>query len=89
LAKELNVAVDEVIRWNNIAELAELKGMGTAHANLLVQAGITTVPSLAKQDPETLYHTLLINYRGTQTVPPRKAIIRVWIRAAEKAARKN
>lgn len=89
LAKELNVAVDEVVRWKNIAEMAELKGMGTTHANLLVQAGIETLSSLAKQNPITLYRTLFSHYREKQTAPPREAIIKIWIRAANEAKRNN
>jgi hypothetical protein len=89
LAQELNVAVGEVLRWNKIAELAELKGMGTAHANLLVEAGIDSVSSLAKQTPETLYSTLLIQYKGKKIAPPREAILKIWIRAANKAKRDN
>jgi hypothetical protein len=89
LAANLNVPVGEVVQWNNIAELAELKGMGTAHANLLVQAGIDSVAGLAKQDPATLYRTLLAHYQGKQTTPPREAIIRIWIRAAKKEIKNN
>jgi hypothetical protein len=89
LAQELNVSVGEVVRWNKMARLAELKGMGTRHANLLVQAGIDSVSSLAKQTPETLYPMLLIQYRGKPAAPPREAILKIWIRAAEKAVQKD
>jgi hypothetical protein len=89
LAKELNVAVDEIVRWNKIARLAELKGIGTTHANLLVQAGIDSVPRLAQKNPLTLYRSLITLYKENQTTPPREAIIRIWIREADKTVRNN
>jgi hypothetical protein len=89
LAKELNVSVGEVVRWKNIAELAELKGMGTSHANLLVQAGIDSVSSLAEQTAGILYPTLLIQYREKSMASPREAILKIWIREAKKALQKN
>ena len=88
LEQELKVAAGEIVRWKKMAELAELKGMGTAHANLLVQAGIEDIPSLAKQNPATLYRTLLTLSREKTTPPPREAIIRIWINAADKNIKK-
>ena len=87
LAQELNIAVGELAEWNKMAELAELKGMGTLHANLLVQAGIEDIPSLAQQDPATLYPVLIKLYQGNALSPPREAILRIWVRAAEKTIR--
>ena len=89
LAQELNVAVGDVAGWKNMAELAELKGMGTAHANLLVLSGIEDIPSLARQNHATLYPRLIRLYQGKPIPPPREAIIRIWIRAAEKTTRKK
>ena len=87
LAQELNIAVGELAEWKRMAELAELKGMGTLHANLLVQAGIEDIPSLAQQDPSTLYPVLIKLYQGNALSPPREAILRIWVRAAEKTIR--
>ena len=89
LAQELNIAVGELAGWKKMAELAELKGMGTLHANLLVQAGIEDIPSLAKQNPATLYPVMIKLYQGKAISPPREAIIRIWVRAAEKTLRNN
>ncbi len=89
MAQELNIAVGKLAEWKKMAELAELKGMGTLHANLLVQAGIEDIPSLAKQNPSTLYPALITLYQGKTIPPPREAIIRIWVRAAEKTIRNN
>jgi hypothetical protein len=89
LAQELDIAVRELEEWKKMAELAELKGMGTLHANLLVQAGIEDIPSLAKQNSATLYPVLIKLYQGKTISPPREAIIRIWVRAAETTIRNN
>ncbi len=89
LAEELNVTVGELVGWKKMAELAELKGMGTSHADMLVQAGIKDIPSLAKQNPATLYPTLNALYQGKTIPPPREAVIRIWVRAAGKTVRNN
>ena len=89
LAKELNVSEDEIVRWNNIAKLSKLKGMGSVHANILAQTGIEDIPTLATQDPSTLHSRLLNLYTGATILPPREAVIRVWIRAANKAKKNN
>ena len=85
LAKEFNVVVDEIVQWNNLAELAELKGMGTTHANLLAKAGIKDISTLAAQNPSILHRRLLNLYKGKTILPPREAVIRIWVRAANKA----
>jgi hypothetical protein len=89
LAKKLKVSSDEIIRWNNIAELASLKGMGAVHANFLAQAGIEDISTLAIQNPSTLHRKLLTLYKGVPILPPRKAVIRIWVRAANKAKKDN
>jgi hypothetical protein len=82
LALLLNVSDGEIAQWMNIAALSQLKGMGTVNANLLNQAGIEDIPSLAEQDPATLYGKLLSLTHGEPSSAPREAIIRVWIKEA-------
>jgi len=82
LALLLNVSDGEIAQWINIAALSQLKGMGTVNANLLNQAGIEDIPSLAEQDPATLYGKLLSLTHGEPSSAPREAIIRVWVKEA-------
>jgi hypothetical protein len=84
LASLLNVSDGEIARWMKTAALAQLKGMGTVNANLLNKAGIPDIPTLAKQDPETLYGTLASLTHGETPSAPREAIIRVWVQEARR-----
>lgn len=91
LALKLKVSESEIARWMRAAELAELKGMGTQNANLLNKTGIENILDLANQDPAVLYKELLAlkktDPQGEGIIVPREAIIRVWVREAQKKAR--
>jgi hypothetical protein len=92
MANILGAAAEDLERWIASAELAELKGMGAQNANLLMSAGIPDVASLAGLDPLHLHERLLRYYRiapGMPLPPPRPAMVRVWIREANKNHRKG
>jgi len=88
LALKLKVSESEIIRWMSSAELAELKGMGTLNANLFHKTGIENIPNLAKQDPAVLYEKLLALKKNDPhsegILIPREAIIRVWVKEAQR-----
>jgi hypothetical protein len=87
LATMMGVPSEELERWIKAAELAELKGMGAPNANLLMSAGIQDVAGLARQDPAQLHESLLRHHRnasGMPLPPPRPAMVRVWIREAQR-----
>jgi hypothetical protein len=85
LASKFKVSEDEISRWIKLAELAELKGMGIVNVNLLYNAGIEHIPALAAQEPAVLHKKLLALNSPSEVMPlPREAIIRVWIREAQR-----
>ena len=87
LANMIGAPAAEVERWINAAELAELKGMGARNANLLISAGIQDRAGLGRQDPAQLHENLLNHHRnaaGMPLFPPRPAMVRVWIREAQR-----
>lgn len=85
LVRELKVSENEIVKWIRSAELAELKGMGTLNANLLNKAGIDHISDLAMLDPSVLYKKLLALNRQRKNISlPREAIIRVWVREAQR-----
>jgi len=88
LALKLKVSESEIVRWIRSAELAELKGMGALNANLFNKIGIENIPDLAKQDPAVLYEKLLAlkknDLQSEGLFIPREAIIRVWVREAQR-----
>jgi len=85
LALKLKLSEREIMRLLRIAELAELKGMGTLNVNLLSKLGVENIPGLAKQDPTSLYKKLLaLNPQSEDLSLPREAIIGVWVREAQR-----
>lgn len=87
LANTIGVSSEELGRWIRAAELAGLKGMGAHNANLLMSAGIEDMAGLARQDPAQLHESLLRHYRNAPGKPlhsPRQAMLRVWVREAQK-----
>ncbi len=87
LASIIGSPADDVERWIKAAELAELKGMGARNANLLRCAGIEDMVALARQDPALLHERLLRCYGlapAQPLPPPRPAVLRIWIREAQK-----
>ena len=84
LAIKLNLSESNIAKWINLSKLAELKGMGTLNANLLNKTGIENITDLAKQNPATLYDKLLALKKNDLQYIPREAIIRVWVREAER-----
>lgn len=87
LAIKLNLSESNIAKWINLSKLAELKGMGTLNANLLNKTGIENITDLAKQNPATLYDKLLALKKNDLQYIPREAIIRVWVREAERQVR--
>ena len=84
LAHNLQVPESELAGWIRLAELSELKGMGTLNANLLSNAGVEEISKLALCNPAVLHKKLLVLHNQSKNRPfPREAIIRVWIRAAQ------
>ena len=85
LAHKLKVLESEVTKWVHLAELSGVKGMGTVNANLLGKAGVEKISELAHSNPAVLYKKLVSsNHLSKSTLIPREAIIRVWIREAQK-----
>lgn len=67
------------------ARLSALRGIGTRHAAALIAGGIATVEALAAADPDSVWR---IAHQGSRRggARPTPAEVRVWIRAARKAA---
>jgi hypothetical protein len=87
LANIIGVPSEELERWIKGAELSEFKGMGAPNANMLMSIGIQDVAGLARQNPAQLHESLLRHHRnatGKSLPPPRPAVLRVWIREAQK-----
>jgi len=87
LALRLLVPKELLIQWVEKAQLVQLKGLGIENLRLLERVGIDSVSVLAKEDPEKLYDKIGEAFEGR--VSPRKAMIRIWVRKAQKKVRSS
>jgi len=84
VAREAGASVDEARRWIEAARLVTLRGIGTANARRLADIGVTSVATLAIQDPDILAVKLAAR-PGERRLRPTPAEVRVWVRAALEA----
>ncbi len=87
LALRLLIPKEVLIQWVEKARLVRLKGLGVENLRLLEIVGIDSISALAREDPESLYDKLQQVPR--ERVPPRKAMIRIWVREARKKVRSD
>lgn len=87
LAKTLFVDDARAGELVELARLAELRGLGVAHAGLLAQLGIASVADLAVAEPTELYGRLAALGEPARFVRPQR--VRGWIRGARKAIGEN
>jgi hypothetical protein len=87
LALRLLVPKELLIQWVEKARLVQLKGLGVENLRLLEKVGIDSISALAKEDPEILYAK--IKQVSGERVPPREAMIRIWVREAQKKVRSS
>ncbi len=78
LAKQVGVSGSELLELVNRADLARIKGIGDAYANLLEDAGVDSVKELAHRVPANLHDRMRCPYPvpGDQRVSPDPAIQR-------------
>lgn len=87
LALRLLIPKEVLVQWVEKARLVQLKGLGVENLRLLGRVGIESTYILARQDPESLYEKL--EQASQERVPPRKAMIRIWIKEAKEEAKKS
>ncbi|MGB7573151.1 MAG: DUF4332 domain-containing protein [Thermodesulfobacteriota bacterium] len=85
LALRLLIPKELLIQWVDKARLARLKGLGVENLRLLESVGIDSISALAEENPESLYDKL--EQAPREKVLPRKAMIRIWVREAQKKVR--
>ena len=87
LALRLLVPKELIIQWMEKAQLVQLKGLGIENLRLLEGVGIDSVSALAKEEPEALYDKIGQSFEGS--VPPRKEMIGIWVKEAQKKVRSS
>ena len=84
VARETGASVDDARRWIEAARLVTLRGIGTVNARRLAAIGVSSVATLAIQDPDILV-VKLAAAPGERRLRPTPAEVRVWVRAALEA----
>ncbi len=59
LADETQLGVEQVTQWTHQADLMRINGVGPEFSELLVRAGVVTVPKLAFRSAESLHEELV------------------------------
>ncbi len=85
LAKKLGVSPSELLEFVNRADLARIKGIGDAYANLLEEAGVDSVKELAHRVPANLHERLEKANAEKKFVPrvPKVEEVEKWVNEAK------
>ncbi len=85
LAKKLGISGSELLEFVNRADLARIKGIGDAYANLLEEAGVDSVKELAHRVPANLHDRMTKLNEEKVLVPrvPNLEAITAWIYEAK------
>ena len=84
LAYRANLSPRDARAAHDAARLATLRGIGTAHAAVLIGGGVESVEALAGSDPDSVWNMVRGGGGGARPTP---AEVRVWVRAAQRQAR--
>jgi predicted flap endonuclease-1-like 5' DNA nuclease len=78
-----------ILEWVNHADLMRVHGVGPEYADLLEEAGVDTLPELARRNPTHLHEAILKLLEKKELVrrPPTEGMISDWIAEATKLGR--
>jgi hypothetical protein len=83
VARATGAAPSSATEWVAASQIMTLRGIGTSNARLLWEAGVRSLPDLARSDPDELGADLRRRTERPHAATPAK--VRVWVRAAQKA----
>ena len=85
LAKKLGVSASELLEFVNRADLARIKGIGDAYANLLEEAGVDSIKELQHRVPANLHERMTTLNNEKKLVPrvPTLEAITKWVEEAK------
>ena len=89
LQDQTGISQKLILEWVNHADLFRIKGIGGQYADLLEEAGVDTVPELAKRKADALTEKMLKVNEKKNLVnrPPSEKEVTKWIAAAKKMKR--
>lgn len=87
LALRLLIPKEELNTWIEKTHLVRLKGLGVENLHLLEALGISSIETLAVDDPYRLYFKM--NQAFPRQSIPQKAKLKIWIKEARKHVRSS
>jgi predicted flap endonuclease-1-like 5' DNA nuclease len=89
IADRTRITASQILQWVNRADLLRVKGVGQEYSDLLVQAGVDTVPELAQRDAGNLHQKLLELNKRKELVRavPTLAQVTSWVEHAKQLPR--
>ena len=85
LASKTGADPKQILELVNRADLARIKGIGSAYSNLLEEAGVDTVKELATRPPDNLFAKLIEVNTAKQLVgrAPTQQMVQDWVNQAK------
>ena len=89
LSGKSGISTTLLLEWVNHVDLFRVKGVGEEYADLLEEAGVDTVPELARRNPKNLYKSLVNVNQKKKLVRqlPGQANVEGWVKQAKKLPR--
>ncbi len=89
LALSTGLSEATILEWVNHADLMRIRGVGPEYADLLEEAGVDTVPELARRNATHLHTAILELLEKKELVrrPPTEGMLADWIDEAGKLGR--
>lgn len=86
LASATGLPADDLLAWVHTADLMRVQGVSRRRARLLATTGVTTVPDLARRDPQALVVVLAEVVRREASATTRRApslgVVADWVTQA-------
>jgi uncharacterized membrane protein HdeD (DUF308 family) len=89
LAEETGISGKLILTWVNHVDLMRVKGVGSQFADLLEEAGVDTIPDLARRNAANLYEKIVAVNEEKQLVRhlPSQAEVERWVAEAKQMPR--
>jgi predicted flap endonuclease-1-like 5' DNA nuclease len=89
LAEKAGLSETKILEWANRVDLARIKGVGSEYSDLLENAGVDTVPELARRSGPALFKKMVELNEAKKLVRklPTQAQVEGWIAQAKELPR--
>ncbi len=88
LEERTGLSSDLILKWINLVDLLQIKGIGEEYCTLLAEASVSTLEELQRCDPEDLYQKIIEVNLARRLVRrlPTLAMVTRWVAQAKQSA---